>query len=106
MAGVRLEDPTDSWSMPPTNCRGWRPAIVGFGGCRARDKQRTGGLVDTLVGCRCQPRFASLDHQHPARSAAANDGFAPSINCRFSDVHRGHFRFTPFHPEFPVLSTP
>jgi len=73
---------------------------------RARDKQRTGGLVDTLVGCRCQPRFASLDHQHPARSAAANDGFAPSINCRFSDVHRGHFRFTPFHPEFPVLSTP
>jgi hypothetical protein len=29
---------------------------------RASDKQRTGGLVDTLVGCRCQPRFASLDH--------------------------------------------
>jgi len=30
---------------------------------RASDKQRTGGLVDTLVGCRCQPRFASLDHR-------------------------------------------
>jgi len=29
---------------------------------RASDTQRTGGLVDTLVGCRCQPRFASLDH--------------------------------------------